>query len=367
MRKVALLLLTLVMLLPMNAALAQDANPNAQESAYIVQPGDTINRIATLFGVDADAILIRNGIIDPNRISVGQTLVIPRGALIAPQSHIIGAGETLQDIAIRYNTTADALLQNNFIPNPNALVPGQVLSLPATGGPTQTEVPTTDGAQTYIVDVGDTLRSIAAEFGTTVDALVAANNIANPNVIQAGTTITIPAMTTATVTNPPVSAPATTTTTGTPTTTAASNPTTYVVQPGDTLESVATTFNVTTESLGSLNGVDNNSQVFPGLVLFIPPTGGPQQQTTVPTATPVPATTTTNAATTTTTTAPVTAQAVVIVPRQTVNGYYTVQAGDNLFAIAADFGVNIYAIAEANGLLNLNHIFIGQALRIPGR
>lgn len=350
MRKFALILLTFALVLPVGNALAQEADPNAQESAYIVQPGDTITRIASLFGVDANAILIRNGIIDPNRISRGQTLIIPRAGLVTPQSHVVGAGETLQDIAIRYNTTVDALLQANFIPNPNALIPGQVLSLPATGGPTQTEMPTTTAAQTYIVDVGDTLRSIAAEFGTTVNALAVANNIPNPNVIQAGSVITIPATTTTTVPTPPAG------TTSTPATTPNQNPPTYVVQPGDTLESVAAAFNVTVESLGALNGVQNNSQIFPGLVLFLPPTGGPQQQVSQPQQT-----------TTTTAQAQTTGATQTVVPRQTVNGFYSVRPGDTLFAIAADFGVNIYDIAEANGLLNLNHIFIGQHLRIPGR
>lgn len=236
----------------------------AQEQTYIVQPGDTIQRIANAFNVSVDAILLRNSIIDPNRIQRGQTLIIPLGAVTPPRTHIVKAGERLTDIAIRYNTTVQALLAVNTIPNPNNLVPGQVLTLPPIGGPITFPV-------THIVDTGETLRTIAERYGTTWQAIAAANNLANPNYIQAGMVLTIPA---------------------------------------------------------------------PGFG-----TGGPV-------ITPTP--------TTPTVPGP-------IVPRRVINGRYTVQAGDNMFAIASDFGVNIYTIAQANGLLNLNAIYTGQSLIIPGR
>lgn len=47
-------------------------------------------------------------------------------------------------------------------------------------------------SRSYTIVYGDTLSGIASEFGTSVDALVAANGIANPNLIYAGQTITIP-------------------------------------------------------------------------------------------------------------------------------------------------------------------------------
>ena len=47
--------------------------------------------------------------------------------------------------------------------------------------------------QTYTIMPGDTLTKIAAKFNTTVDALVKANNISNPDLIIAGQTLKIPA------------------------------------------------------------------------------------------------------------------------------------------------------------------------------
>ncbi len=67
---------------------------------------------------------------------------------------------------------------------------------------------------TYQIKSGDTLSKIAAQNGTTVAALAAANGIADPNKIKAGQTITIPAA--RTVTTTPTTTPAKTTTTTTP-------------------------------------------------------------------------------------------------------------------------------------------------------
>jgi LysM repeat protein len=47
-------------------------------------------------------------------------------------------------------------------------------------------------SQTYSVQSGDTLSKIAKHFGVTGDAMVKANNIANPNLIKAGQVLKIP-------------------------------------------------------------------------------------------------------------------------------------------------------------------------------
>src|SRR5258708_36488196 len=45
---------------------------------------------------------------------------------------------------------------------------------------------------------------------------------------------------------------------------------------------------------------------------------------------------------------------------------YIVQRGDTLFGIATRFGVSLSALAAANGITNLNLIFVGEQLTIPG-
>lgn len=80
------------------------------------------------------------------------------------------------------------------VPTPTATFPPQIAPtlplLEATATPTPTvEV---QAAQEYTVQPGDTLGAIAAQFGVSVEDIVAANEIANPDLIQPGDVLTIP-------------------------------------------------------------------------------------------------------------------------------------------------------------------------------
>src|SRR3954465_5327322 len=44
---------------------------------------------------------------------------------------------------------------------------------------------------------------------------------------------------------------------------------------------------------------------------------------------------------------------------------YTVQPGDNMFRIALRFGVTVEALAAANGIVDVTHVYVGQVLVIP--
>jgi murein DD-endopeptidase MepM/ murein hydrolase activator NlpD len=110
-------------------------------------------------------------------------------------TYTVQRGDTLFGIARRFGTTLDALVRANRIANPNRLFVGQVLSLP--GGP-NCSAPTTGsgsapgGPLVHVVQRGETLARIAARYGVSLSAIVAANNIANPSRIFAGQRLTIP-------------------------------------------------------------------------------------------------------------------------------------------------------------------------------
>ena len=72
--------------------------------------------------------------------------------------------------------------------------PTQLAAPTPTTGPAATETPA-GGQQEYVVQAGDTLGAIATQFGVTVDAIVQANEIADPNLIVPGETLIIPAAT----------------------------------------------------------------------------------------------------------------------------------------------------------------------------
>ncbi len=76
---------------------------------YVVRAGDTVYSIADMFGVTAERIIQNNGLLNPEKLVVGQTLVIQ----IPRTVHIVKAGDTLYSIARMYGKTVIQLLQNN--------------------------------------------------------------------------------------------------------------------------------------------------------------------------------------------------------------------------------------------------------------
>jgi LysM repeat protein len=178
-------------------------------NTYIVRWGDTLFSIAQRFGVTVDAIKQANGLTS-DFITVGQELTIP-GATIPPEPgpggpppgpgrpgiHIVQPGENLFRIALRYDTTVERLAEANHIINPWFIYVGQELAIPSAGNfppPPHDGMPPHDGAPggTYVVQPGDTLYSIAVRFGTTVQALVVANNLPSPNMIYVGQILDVP-------------------------------------------------------------------------------------------------------------------------------------------------------------------------------
>jgi lysozyme len=96
--------------------------------------------------------------------------------------YTVKAGDTLSEIAVRYNTTVQALQQLNGIKNPNKIYVGQKIKIKGAAS---------NNPVYYTVKPGDTLSGIAKKYGTTVRELVKMNNIKNPNLIYVGQKIRI--------------------------------------------------------------------------------------------------------------------------------------------------------------------------------
>jgi LysM repeat protein len=99
----------------------------------------------------------------------------------------------------------------------------------------------------------------------------------------------------------------------------------HVVRPGETLSGIAVRYGVNMWTLARLNGIANPSRVYAG------------QRLTIPCAKPTP-----------------------------TGRIHVVRRGETLTHIALRYGVNAWTIARANNITNLNHIFVGQRLVIPG-
>ena len=102
----------------------------------------------------------------------------------------------------------------------------------------------------------------------------------------------------------------------------------HIVQRGENLTRIAARYGTTLQAIASANGLSNYNFVWVGQRLTIP-TGG-------------------------TSSGP------------TMSGSYVVQRGDTLARIAARHGTTIQALAAANGITNVNHVWVGQRLKVPG-
>ncbi len=156
----------------------------APQLTYTVQPGDTVSAIASQYAATAPELALLNPGLNPNLISVGQSLFVPGTVPIPTVSRtwVSDFGDSLEYVAAAAGVTPHTLLANN---------PG--LGTGYVGPDTALRVPNREGV---IVDVrtGDTLQAIAAQFGTTVTALVDApnNGVVDPNGLIAGQELLVP-------------------------------------------------------------------------------------------------------------------------------------------------------------------------------
>jgi LysM repeat protein len=119
------------------ASVPASAAPTASNIVHVVQAGENLFRISLRYGVNMWTIASANGITNPNRIYVGQRLIIP---VAAPTGtvHVVRYGETLTGIAVRYGVDAWAIAGANNISNLNNIYVGQRLIIPGVSPSPQT-------------------------------------------------------------------------------------------------------------------------------------------------------------------------------------------------------------------------------------
>lgn len=156
---------------------------------YMVQPGDTMYFIARRYNINLQLLIRANPQIpNPALIYPGQVICIPINVVGCPNGFIytVRSGDSMFLIARRFNISLPSLIAANpQIMNPSLIYPGQNLCIPVSQP--------CPGGFVYIVQRGDTLFSIAMRFNTTVEAIRRINpQIPSSNQIFAGQAICIP-------------------------------------------------------------------------------------------------------------------------------------------------------------------------------
>jgi LysM repeat protein len=118
---------------------------------YIMQSGDTLEAVARRYRITLQELVRLNGIVNPNRVVIGQVLAVPGpgnnvpGGTVAPtvlptqptpippaapRTYVVQPGDNLFRISLRFNVPLAVLQQINGIANPSLIFVGQVIRLP---------------------------------------------------------------------------------------------------------------------------------------------------------------------------------------------------------------------------------------------
>jgi LysM repeat protein len=346
------------------------------DGSYMVQPGDTLFSVAQRYGTTVEALVYANNL-NSDLIYVGQVLNVsgtggnyaapayPQPNVNEPQNygpggagsyHVVAPGETLYAIASQYGASIRVIAEANGLTSPFTIRVGQQLLIPTSNppyaGPPQVDTygaapgnfpapnnsyqPAPGNGSTHIVAPGETLYSIALQYGTSVDAVAGLNGIPYPYTIGIGQQLLIPAP--GAYAGPPPPAPANGY---------------YAQQPYPGYQPQAPAdgyYQQPPQGYQPQAPADGYyQQPSQGYQPQTPAEGYYQQpyqnyppQAPADTYAPAPGNAYGNTA-----------------------GTHTVAPGETLFSIAQGYGTSAEALAAANGLSNPNQIFVGQVLYLP--
>lgn len=174
---------------------------------YTVKPGDSFQSIARAYGISTLELQERNPFVEPSALSAGDVLCVPKrasggggtggggtgGGTVTPscpqgnRSGTVRFGETVEAIALRFGVSYLSLLQSNPTLIPGALMPGQRFCVPPVGA--RKRCP--EGGRSYIIGQGETLQSVAADFGIPASRLLLLNQTLAPGDFLPGVVICV--------------------------------------------------------------------------------------------------------------------------------------------------------------------------------
>ena len=222
----------------------------------VVKPGETLSEIAERYGTSVQRLMQLNGLRSPQDLWAGSRIQVPGagGSNAGSGNYTVKPGETLSEIAERYGTSVQRLMQLNGLRSAQDLWAGSRIQVPGAGSaPTSTGARTTTVNANYTVKQGETLSELAERYGTSVQRLMELNNLRSAQDLWAGSRIQVPVTRTAAAPKPK---PAVN-----------KNATQHKVQSGETLSVIAQRYGVSMQNLIAINNISNPNQVEVGQTL----------------------------------------------------------------------------------------------------
>ena len=164
--------------------------PGLAATEHLVKSGETLSEIAERYGLSVQKLMQLNGIEDADLVEAGTKLKLPDGATAktggggsdsrAQAGHTVSSGETLSEIAERYSISVQELMELNGLEDADLVQVGQRL-----------KVPGAKAGRVHVVQPGETLTQIAGRYEVPVAQLVSLNKLDSPDSLRAGTELTV--------------------------------------------------------------------------------------------------------------------------------------------------------------------------------
>ncbi|CAD9195181.1 LysM peptidoglycan-binding domain-containing protein [Acinetobacter bohemicus] len=338
---------------PQNTESSIPPKIKAAPETYVVQANDSLTGIASQFGLSVKQLADYNDLAVNSGVRVGQKLALKETASansnkaenkassaspvskVKTKPYVVKRGEYLKLIADRYALSNQELADlTSGLTSGSHLMVGQKINVPLQdvdtkldskqeekSSPVKVDAPVVEPSyktESYQVQRGDTLYSIAAQSKISLTELAQLNKLSNSSGLQVGQTIKIPAGSTV--------------------------PESYTVQSGDSLSAISAKYNLGLDYIANINGINRNTGLRVGQRLKL---SGEE-----PVASKVEAKIEKASAEKQST--------------EKQSDTHVVKSGETLSSIAKKYHLQLDYLATLNGLSRTSTVRVGQRLKIEG-